>query len=124
MLSHVVEDGNRERLATVVQELVWMGYTEQRAHQIQAAWGPCDDGLTCGIGRPWCSTCSALLKEMGQGFNVAVVTDLMRNWLTCWAEGEALASAGHTSPIHRCGAACPYRRAQSDYKKDTWAGLI
>jgi len=124
VLSHMVEDGNEERLATVVQEMVWLGYPEHHAHLVLTTWGGCRDITTCGKNQPWCERCGSLLKEMGQGFNVAVVSDLLCNWLTCWHNEDALASEGHTGPIHRCGAACPYRRVLSDYKVDTWAGLL
>ena len=59
--------------------------------------------------------------RFGQAVNTEVVTELMLNWLTCWYEGEALPSRGHVGPVHRCGTACPYRRAQSDYAADSWS---
>ena len=124
MLSHMVEDGNAQRLAPVTQELVWKGFTEARAQEIQLAWGGCADPVTCGNNQPWCWRCTALLTEFGQAFNVEVVTELMLNWLACWYEGEFLPSRGHCGPVHRCGAACPYRRAQSDYSQDSWSGLL
>ena len=123
VLSRYVLHEGTTRLTTAVQELVWLGFPDDEAHTIIAAYGGCRSAAECGQSSGWCGPCSIMLTEMSQVMNVRAGVRCMMKWLTTWSEDLSLKTSGHHGPIHRCGAACPYRRALPLPANDTWSLL-